>query len=595
MDKNKKTIIILMILTIVFTIMGGTFAYWSWSTNTSQKTNITFSITSDFSCAADGGGDITSSNVNLVPTVVSSTTTGNYIKREVKVTPTINTTGKTVYMDLWLDIKTLGTGLSNTDYFRYAFTTGSSSPDDGIVYSGNFRGLIANNRIKLLLDKEYTSTTTETYYLWIWLDAAETDSATMNQSFHLVLNGNCTDTKVEPNAPVLDDGMIPVVFDTTEEETIIKTVSSTDPSWYDYSRQEWANVVLVKESGTSTRELYKSAAEAGAGILVEKDDILAYYVWIPRYKYKIWETAKSSKGKEQTIEIEFENTNSTTTGTQVGEYITHPAFNINGMTMDGIWVGKFETTGTSNEPIILPEENGAISSNVSEQFEVSLKFSGGTYYNNDLFFDGNTTYGLTEYTDTHMMKNSEWGAVAYLSHSKYGVNRQIFTNSSAVYYTGRSSGDTKNSNSEEYTWDGYISTSVGTSNRDLTKVASTTGNITGIYDMSGGAWEYVMGTNSDVSTTFNPGSTLPSRYYDKYTTTDELTACNGGLCYGHGLSETTNWYGSDAKFFDSSNLWLIRGGASSISLKANIFSYDNLPSGAGNQVYRFRSVAIVNQ
>ena len=61
----------------------------------------------------------------------------------------------------------------------------------------------------------------------------------MNQSFSLALNGSCVDQKEEPNAPVLDDGMIPVVFDTTNG-TVVKTVSSTDSSWYDYSNQEWA-------------------------------------------------------------------------------------------------------------------------------------------------------------------------------------------------------------------------------------------------------------------------------------------------------------------------------------------------------------------
>ena len=29
--------------------------------------------------------------------------------------------------------------------------------------------------------------------------------------------------------------------------------------------------------------------------------------------------------------------------------------------------------------------------------------------------------------------------------------------------------------------------------RNMNKVASTTGNIYGVYDMSGGSWEYVMG------------------------------------------------------------------------------------------------------
>ena len=216
----------------MLTIVGGTLAYWSWRTTDAQKTNITFTITSDFSYSADGGGDITSSDVNLVPTLVNDTTTANYIKREIKVTPTINTTGKTVYMDLWLDIKALGSGLSGTDYFKYSFTTGASSPEGGVVYSGNFRGLVKNNRVRLLLDKEYTS--------------SMTDTDIMNQSFHLVLNGSCTDTKIEPNAPVLDDGMIPIAFDTSDG-TVVKTISSTNSSWYDYSNQEWANAVFNEE------------------------------------------------------------------------------------------------------------------------------------------------------------------------------------------------------------------------------------------------------------------------------------------------------------------------------------------------------------
>lgn len=193
MDKNKRIITVLMILTIVFTITGGTLAYWAWRTTDAQKTNITFTITSDFSCSADGGGNITSGSVKLVPTVVSNTTTANYIKREVKVKPTLNTVDKTIHMDLWLDIITLDSGLSNSYNFRYAFTTSSTSNTEGVVSSGNFYGKVANDKVNLLRNKDYTSTTTETYYLWIWLDAAETDSATMNQNFNMKLGGECTD------------------------------------------------------------------------------------------------------------------------------------------------------------------------------------------------------------------------------------------------------------------------------------------------------------------------------------------------------------------------------------------------------------------
>ena len=193
MGKDKRIITVLMILTIVFTITGGTLAYWAWRTTDAQKTNITFTITSDFSCSADGGGNITSGSVKLVPTVVSNTTTANYIKREVKVNPTLNTVDKTIHMDLWLDIITLDSGLSNSVNFRYAFTTSSTSNTEGVVSRGNFYGKVANDKVNLLRGKDYTSTTTETYYLWIWLDAAETDSATMNQNFNMKLGGECTD------------------------------------------------------------------------------------------------------------------------------------------------------------------------------------------------------------------------------------------------------------------------------------------------------------------------------------------------------------------------------------------------------------------
>ena len=610
MDKNKKIIIIVSITILILSIVGGTLAYWSWVTNTNQRTNVTFTLASGYSCSADGGGNINSGEKVLIPTLVSNEYANNYIKRTVTVSPTIDTTGKTIYMDLWLDIKTLGDGLTTTDYFRYAFTTGASSPDDGVIASGNFRGLVKNNRIKLLLDKEYTSTTTETYYLWIWLDINEEDDSVMSQSFSLSLNGNCTDTKTEPNAPVLDDGMIPIVFDTSDG-TVIKTVSSTDSSWYDYSRQEWANAVLVKESGTQTRAYYK----ANPGVVVNENDILAYYVWIPRYSYKIWTTTNS--GNEQTIDIQFEGTDTISTGTTVGSYITHPAFwwdndsdglREPGEELAGIWVGKFETTGTASNPTILPNVTSLTSQNVSTQFATAQLLGG-------------TTYGVSSSSDSHMMKNSEWGAAAYLSHSKYGVNREIYINNSSSYYTGRSGGNVGGSTpinktyTEQtsriqynkygyYTWDGYLlnyNRNTKSSTRDLTKVASTTGNITGIYDMSGGALEYVMGvfanSNGELwsgnSTSSNSGFTgllyggtsytgtaFPdSKYYDVYkassgTTISALTACNGGVCYGHALSEVNSWYSDYAGFVSANGPWFLRGGSYDNGTGAGAFNFN---------------------
>lgn len=66
------------------------------------------------------------------------------------------------------------------------------------------------------------------------------------------------------------------------------------------------------------------------------------------------------------------------------------------------------------------------------------------------------------------MKNVEWGAISYLLNSKYGKNTDITINDNSEYYTG-----------------GGIETAY------ISNVAqSTTGNIYGVYDMSGGLWEY---------------------------------------------------------------------------------------------------------
>ena len=61
-EKQKLLIIALFTGIITCLIIGSTFAYWSWQTNSSQLTEVTFTIASGFTCGADGGGNITSNN-----------------------------------------------------------------------------------------------------------------------------------------------------------------------------------------------------------------------------------------------------------------------------------------------------------------------------------------------------------------------------------------------------------------------------------------------------------------------------------------------------------------------------------------------------
>ena len=106
--------------------------------------------------------------------------------------------------------------------------------------------------------------------------------------------------------------------------------------------------------------------------------------------------------------------------------------------------------------------------------------------------------------------------------------------------------------------------------------------------MSGGAAEYVMGNYNNTINSSGFTSMPDSKYYDKYTTTNSLTACNGGVCYGHGLSETSSWYGDYARFVVAGFTGFTRGGYVDGS-GAGVFSR-NYNEGNSNFTYGFRSV-----
>ena len=129
MKDNRKIIQVLTILTIIFTVMGGSLAYWQWTTNTSQSTKVVFKTGADFSCSADGGGNITSNDVKLAPTTCTDSgyagTTPRVIKREVTSYIKIDKDNINVKLNLWLKVTSIDPELSASDNFRYALTTSS--------------------------------------------------------------------------------------------------------------------------------------------------------------------------------------------------------------------------------------------------------------------------------------------------------------------------------------------------------------------------------------------------------------------------------------------------------------------------------------
>ena len=262
-------------------------------------------------------------------------------------------------------------------------------------------------------------------------------------------------------------------------------------------------------------------------------------------------------------------------------------------------------------------------------------------------------------TTSHMLKNSEWGAVAYLASSIYGagineetgksnisINSARPTTSADADGTSSISGTTGcGPKNIDRSTDSYSSVTTSTGETidlpalssshiedplacgdtahsyigNIGVLASTTKNVYGIYDMSGGAYERVMGDLSDspnkTSTTLYFNNPTKPPYVDIYLTMDfsnkpdwsaisserfyNNDICTWDNCGGHALHETKLYqsvsdndqsWGSDySGFADSYNRWFLRGGNANSGSEAGLF-YSSSNTGGANINTGFRAV-----
>ena len=293
-------------------------------------------------------------------------------------------------------------------------------------------------------------------------------------------------------------------------------------------------------------------------------------------------------------------------------WATHPAFtwkytkDINGfdqtVELNGFWIGKFETTGSSSSPTVLPSQYHLYSGTIGDYYDIAqsigIEDKNNTYGNSaQTSYNSGKGYHNLAISTSHMLKNSEWGAVAYLASSKYGagINNVQLNNS----YGSGGTGNGPNG--------GKYNTANG-------QLASTTNNIYGVYDMAGGAYEYVMGsyTNnaSQSMTNYYLSIAVKPPYVDLYpntvfTNNNYLTnnnQCTWATCGGHALYETKNvqsvsssnqsWGGGSVSFVGSNAPLFDRGGYAGDDPGAGLF-YSNGNSGGVSNYYGFRAALLV--
>src|SRR5574344_99023 len=378
------------------------------------------------------------------------------------------------------------------------------------------------------------------------------------------------------NTPRIDGTGLTAVYWNGTGWVKLSSTSSQDEwnKWYDYANQKWANVQSADGS---------------------------MWVWIPRYEYKIDTTNK-------TISVNFVKIGD---GASSG-YTLHPAFGTDidngGWSSDlaGFWVAKYpagyqnatvgETTKTvENSSLKYTELNVYTSNFLNASLTTSTNlsypvFKANTYAYNiisvgDAYLlsqqvDEASMYGLSN-VDSHLQKNSEWGAVAYLTHSQYGVNgnssnmNEVTKNTknlnNTIFVNNASSGTNANV---------YAVTSYGDKDTANDVTASSTKNMTGVFDLNGCILERTAGfLKGGAASTPNwhnamasSSTSTSSKYLTLYTTNDKK---------GDATNETAGWNSDYSGFVRSSGPVFDRGGGCSDGEIAGVFAFLRSNGGPG--------------
>ena len=396
-----------------------------------------------------------------------------------------------------------------------------------------------------------------------------------------------------PEKPQLGNNLTPVKYN--ESSYKFEKTNSDDNSWYNYSNKQWANA--VDENGN-------------------------YFVWIPRFAYKITYYSSSTYthkvGYSDSRGILAINENDPNTLTRISHnssglqetgnhYIVEPAFMNDTLNsyrnggwssnIKGFWVAKYEVSiegentnsSASQSSNILSDANEVNNTNtintnviISNTIKLASKPCVTSWRNIDIGNAYYNSYNFNRGLNSHLMKNTEWGAIAYLAYSKYGSDTyKISNNNSREYITGGSKIE-----SEVY---------------NVNKNETTTQNVYGIYDLSGGASEFVTAFINNSNQYLSSGKTgagymldviSNTQYKTIYSNTQEEQQYNeknatlnyraNSLKRGDAIFETSNngyqntsWNTNSSFYMQYDVPFMIRGGTYADPISAGLFNYSS--------------------
>ena len=497
------------------------------------------------------------------------------------------------------------------------------------------------NNVKLETNKTYSIKT-----------RATDKTGNTSDSLDIEIDSPVQITRSIPNSPLLATGMKAIVWDGTL--TRPGNEIEIDPTTWETSegvKTTWYNYVLGNNTVDSRNSIWANAKTPDG----------SYWVWIPSFAYRIIyytdaerksikgyyqnsvagpgyflqdgttsaDSPSSVKSKNMKIDLIFlnggaslaqykeENLETKVVNVKAlpTEYIIHPAFKTKTSDnnslgswkndISGIWVAKFEASrgdatyssaGISGEIKSVPNVISISNITVSEAYD----------YSREMY---NKIYGISNINNSksHLIKNSEWGAVAYLAYSAYGRNgNDISSNNSLDYITG---GGSSAGSSYTYSKDSFIGEysydAMDTGSNKPGMYSSTTGNVYGVYDLVGGTSEFV---SSYLESSTSSGSSLVQTsnpelraVYSAASSGTQLDNYNehGIDIYGDATFETSvisqnkvsSVGNANSVYPIASKPFIVRGGAVNDS-DLGVFVF-NSSNGTRNGKYGFRPVIVV--
>lgn len=249
----------------------------------------------------------------------------------------------------------------------------------------------------------------------------------------------------------IDPHMIPVKYTGSETKPEWRTVAKAEDAahqgdWYDYSQRRWANAITVKKEALAKYQ--------GKSIKVDDADVLGYWVYVPRYSYKVRDYSdvdEDSHSADNNFEIKFERADQPRRISDPSDTIDHDTYEPDIASWDwhspwktprgfvfgerdlnGIWLSKYQISFANNTAQSLPNQpmlRGGTKDTDSLVKSLTVLQSIGNPDPNKpnqpaegvaLPSVKPNAHNLAELS-SRMPRSSEYATAIYLAYSKYGI------------------------------------------------------------------------------------------------------------------------------------------------------------------------------